>query len=61
MNINGKGHSESGLTFERKEIIKRRIAENYYDREDVLLEVARRILESHDLDDFTSNHKLRFE
>ena len=53
INLNGKNHSNSKLTLKRKEIIKRRISEKYYDKEEVLLEVAKRILESHDLDDFS--------
>lgn len=57
MKSNGKNHLNSGLTTEREMIIKQRIAEHYYDRDDVLLEVAKRVLESHDLDDFVSNYR----
>lgn len=58
MNFNGKSHPVSNLTSERKAIIKLRIAEKYYDRDDVLLEVAKRIIKSHDLDNLNQNNKL---
>lgn len=58
VNFDRKEHSGSGLNSERKEIIKRRISEKYYDREEVLLEVAKRILESHDLEDFPNKKNL---
>ena len=57
MNFNGKARRDSNLTSERKQLIKRRIAEKFYDRDEVLLEVARRILVSHDLDDLKKNDK----
>lgn len=57
ININGKNNKRSGLTSERKEIIKQRISEKYYDREEVLLEVAKRILKSRDLDNFPNNNE----
>lgn len=56
-NYNGKNQTRRGLDSERKEIIKHRISEKFYEREDVLLEVAKRILESHDLDDFPNNKR----
>lgn len=55
-NHNGKSHHGSSLTPERIELIKQRIAEKYYERDEVLFEVAKRILESHDLDDFSMRH-----
>ena len=57
MNFNGKARRDSNLTSERKQLIKRRIAEKFYDRDEVLLEVAKRILVSHDLDDLKKNDK----
>jgi hypothetical protein len=55
-NSNGKNNRRSGLNSERKEIIKRRISEKFYDREEVLMEVAKRILQSHDLDNFPNTN-----
>ena len=57
MNSNGKARRDSSLTSERKQLIKRRIAEKFYDRDEVLLEVAKRILGSHDLDDLKNSSK----
>lgn len=59
MNLNGKNHHSSSLTSERTQMIRLRIAQRFYDRDDVLLEVAKRILESHDLDDLKNNNKSR--
>jgi len=56
MNFNGKNHQGSILSSERKQIIRLRIAEKFYDRDDVLLEVANKILESHDLDDLKNEN-----
>jgi len=58
MNFNEKNHFKSGISQERIRLIKSRIAEKYYDREDVLLEVAKKILKSHDLDNIPSDHNL---
>lgn len=41
--------SKSALTPERLELIKQRIAENFYDQDDVLKEVAERMLKSKEL------------
>lgn len=58
MNFDRKNHFKSDISQERMQLIKSRIAEKYYDREDILLEVAKRILKSHDLDDISGDYNL---
>ena len=58
MNFDRKNRIEFSDSQERIELIKRRIAEKYYDREDVLFEVAKRILDSNDLDEGPGRYSL---
>ncbi|RMF61120.1 MAG: hypothetical protein D6748_02430 [Calditrichaeota bacterium] len=45
----------SSLTPERIDLIRQRIAENFYDQDDVLNEVAERLLKSRELREFLNN------
>ena len=47
--------SNTSLTSERIELIRQRIAENFYDQDDVLNEVAERMMKSKELREFLQN------